>query len=269
MNMRLQVAITIDVEPPIAEVETLKLLEKLDEYGIHATLFVTGRVIERQRHLMSALLKTDHELALHGYMHHLWQGKRVERKEDVSKGIKIFSQVIGERPSGFRAPYGNIDEEIMTLLEESSIKYDASIVPTFLRVEGGFLAPQASAFMKVPALPYHPSETNICAEGDMKILEIPFSVLPVTQIPIGFGYILLLGLNFYKFFMRFFNTKLLVFYLHPYQLNRQKLSAGVPSFIRPYYGRLGNPSVLLDGFLEFLMTRFSPSFIRMKEIVEP
>lgn len=265
--MRLQVAITIDVEPPVAEAETLELLEKLDDYGIHVTFFVTGRVIERRKHLVSALLKADHELALHGYMHHLWQGKRIVRKEDALKAIKVFGQIIGEPPLGFRAPYGNIDEEIMTLLEENSIKYDSSVVSTFLRVEGGFLVPQASRFMKVPALPYNPSDTNICAEGDMKILEIPFSVLPVTQVPIGFGYILLFGLNFYKFFMRFFNKELLVFYLHPYQLSRQKLSAGVPLFIRPYYGRLGNPSILLEGFLEFLMTRFSPAFIRMEEIV--
>jgi hypothetical protein len=266
--MYLQVAVTIDVEPPVAEAETLRLLEKLDEYGVHVTFFVTGRVIERHRQLMSVLLSADHELALHGYMHHLWQGKRVERKEDVLKGIKVFRQIIGESPLGFRAPYGNIDEKIMTLLEESSIKYDSSIVSTFLRVEGGFLTLQAPRFMKVHTLPYHPSETNTCAEGDMEILEIPFSVLPITQIPIGFGYILLLGLDFYKFFMRFFNKELLVFYLHPYQLSRQKLSAGVPSFIRPYYGRLGNPSTLLEGFLEFLMTRFSPTFVRMDEIVQ-
>ncbi len=265
--MHLQVAVTIDVEPPVAEAETLKLLEKLDEYEIHATFFVTGRVIERHRRLVSALLKTDHELALHGYMHHLWQGKRVACAcADASKGIKIFSQIIGHRPSGFRAPYGNIDEEIITLLEENAIRYDSSVVSTFLRVEGGFLVPQVSPFRKVPTLPYHPSDTNICAKGRMKILEIPFSVLPVIQVPIGFGHILLLGLSFYKFFMRFFDKELLVFYLHPYQLNRHKLSAGVPSFIRPYYGRLGNPSVLLEDFLEFLMTRFSSNFIRMEEI---
>jgi len=224
--------------------------------------------MEHHKDLALTLSSAGHELALHGYNHHLWQGKGVQRKSDALKAIEVFNEVVGQDPLGFRAPYGNIDEEIMGLLEENGIQYDSSIVPTLLRVEGGRMILQTVPFKGVPAFPYHPSHKDIFAKGKMKIVEIPFSVLPIARIPIGFGYVVLLGLNFYRFFIRFFDKELMIFYLHQYELHNETLSAGVPTIIRPYYRKRVNPLSVLSEFFEFMIRRFSPNFLRMDEVIK-
>jgi len=265
--MPLSVAVTVDVEPPIGKAEIFGLLDILARYEVHATFFITGMVLKHYVDVAKTLLNRDHELALHGYSHYLWQGKSADRKKDALRAISVFDQIMGEHPAGFRAPYGNIDEEIMRLLEENMIQYDSSIIPAFLRVEGGRMTFEAAPFKGIPSVPYHPAEKDIFTSGDMGIVEIPFSVLPIVKVPIGFGFVTLFGLNFYKFFLRFFVNELMVFYIHPYQLLKGTLSAGVPTIIKPLYRRCNDPTAALEEFFRFITTRFSPRFMSMQEIV--
>lgn len=265
--MLTKIAITIDVEPPVSENVVLKILGVLGQYRIPATFFFTGRVLEHHKDLAFSLIEAGHELALHGYKHSLWQGKNIERKKDIARAIDVFKDVVGEHPAGFRAPYGNMDEATMRVLEENGMQYDSSILPTLFRVERRKITPQSMSLMRAPQAPYHPSHEDIATNGNMHIVEIPFSVLPIVRLPIGLGYVLLFGLNFFKFFVQFYHKDLMTVYFHPYELCKQTLSAGAPSEIRRYYGRDVDPLTVLTALIEFLMVRFRPNFIRMEEIV--
>ena len=266
--MSIRAALTIDVEPPFAKNQVLRLLDVLAQYRIKATFFVTGMVLEQHKNLASSLVKAGHELALHGYNHLAWQGESIERKKDAIRAIKAFKHVTGKYSLGFRAPYGNIDINILRALEQNGVEYDSSIIPTLLRVEYGEIAIQPTSFLKVSGIPYHPSNENVAVKGNMQIVEIPFSVLPILKLPIGFGYVLFLGLSFYKFFMHFFKEDLMIVYLHPYQLCNTLMSVGVPSIVKAYYGNRVDPLPVFKEFLEFIATYFSPEFLLMREIAE-
>jgi len=69
--MSIKAALAIDVEPPFAKNQVLKLLDVLGQYRIKAIFFVTGMVLVQHKDLVSSLVKAGHELALHGYNHHL------------------------------------------------------------------------------------------------------------------------------------------------------------------------------------------------------
>lgn len=266
--MSIKAALTIDVEPPFAKNQVLKLLDVLGQYRIKATFFVTGMVLEQHKDLASSLVKAGHELALHGYNHRTWDGESIERKKDAIRAIEAFKHVTGEYPLGFRAPYGNIDRNILHALEQNGVEYDSSVIPTLLRVEYGKITIQPTSFLKVPGVPYHPSNENVAVKGNMQIVEIPFSILPILNLPIGFGYALFFGLSFYKFFMRFFKEDLMIVYLHPYQLCNTLMSVGVPSIVKPYYGNRVDPLPVFNEFLEFIATYFSPEFLLMREIAK-
>ena len=265
--MPLKVATTVDIEPPVSRTDISKLLEILTEYKVNATFFMTGTILEGNRNIAYSLLEANHELAIHGYRHRLWQGRNAERKKDIIRAIEVFEKIIGERPSGFRAPYFNVDEETLDFLDQNGIEYDSSLIPTFFRIEFERIVFQPASYIRAPTVPYHPSNKNIAMNGEMKIVEIPISVLPVLRLPISFGYFLFLGLNFYKRFIRLFDKDVMVVYLHPYQLCEKTLSLGVPKIIKSYYGK-SDPCTVLREFFDFMNMRFSPRWLRMREIME-
>jgi len=266
--MSIKAALTIDVEPPFAKNQVQKLLDVLGQYRIKTIFFVTGMVLEQHKDFVLSLVKAGHELALHGYNLRTWEGESIERKKDAIRAIETFKHVTGEYPLGFRAPYGNIDKNIMCALEQNGVEYDSSVIPTLLRVEYGKMAIQPTSFLKVSGVPYHPSNENVAVKGNMQIVEIPFSILPILNLPIGFGYVLLFGLSFYKFFMQFFKEDLMIVYLHPYQLCNTLMSVGVPSIVKAYYGNRVDPLPVFKEFLEFIATYFSPEFLLMHEIAK-
>jgi hypothetical protein len=130
-------AFSVDVEPDLhtngsegIHEGLLRLIDILNNKGIKATLFVTGKVLEKNPTLFKNLKKQGHEIALHGYAHKRYDlMNSKEKEEDIERAIKIYRKLFGANPRGFRAPQHSIDKETIALLEKYNFKYDSSKTP--------------------------------------------------------------------------------------------------------------------------------------------
>jgi len=168
--------VSIDVEQDYGEKEKFfhgvdnldKILAIFKKYGIPATLFVTGDVLERHRDKVKEWSK-DFEIACHSYSHRFWNTlNHLEREEELDKFKNLYRSVFNTEPTGFRSPSHLVDEDALHILEERGFSYDSSVVPSypFFKKYRGYQG-------RAPAVPYHPHHKDIRRRGEMNILEVP------------------------------------------------------------------------------------------------
>lgn len=118
-------------------------------------------------------------------------------------------------------------------------------------------------------MPYRPSLYNICERGQSSIIEIPISVLPKIKLPLVFSYMLLLGLDFFKFFLSSVDQEIITFVIHTYDLFLlpDQVDASLGARLLYKKGK-GKRHVMLRELLEFLETKFSPAFISASEVLD-
>lgn len=109
------------------KVGTSRILSLLDRYGIKATFFVPGLVIEQNEALIEDLLRRGHELAHHSYSHR-WNATLTpdEEREEMEKGIEIIQRVSGRKPAGYRSPAAEFSAMTMRLLREYGFRYSSN-----------------------------------------------------------------------------------------------------------------------------------------------
>ncbi|RMG67580.1 MAG: hypothetical protein D6715_04490 [Calditrichaeota bacterium] len=104
-----------------------QILAILRARGIHATMFLTGRFIERYPHLVKEMVADGHEVANHTYSHpHLTtfaQNKRQDLRPGVTREFlqdqlqktdSLFYQLTGRHLARYwRAPYGEFNDTIL------------------------------------------------------------------------------------------------------------------------------------------------------------
>ncbi len=108
---------------------TIKLLDLLSDapVPIQATFFVLGWVAERLPDLVREIDQRGHEVASHGYEHHLCYNQSLdELRLDLVKSKKLLEDIIGKEVSGYRAPSFSISDETLTLVQEAGYTYDSS-----------------------------------------------------------------------------------------------------------------------------------------------
>jgi len=112
---------------------TRRLLQILQWHGVKATFFVLTCVAERFPELIREVHAAGHEIASHGHSH-----KRVkdmspeEFRADVRHSVEILSDVVGERPIGYRAPAFSIVRSTRwagPILSGLGFKYSSSVFP--------------------------------------------------------------------------------------------------------------------------------------------
>jgi len=146
------------------------------------------------------------------------------------------------------------------VLAELNYKYDSSVAPSSKILNKYY-------FPKAPRAPYWPSINNMGQKGQSRILEIPLSVLPWIRLPVGLSYIMLFGLNFYKFFLSRLDQKIVTVFLHPYDLfilpKRTNFQVIEQRRAFRFLNRKGKGQgyKILRQLLEFLERRLRPTFI--------
>ena len=127
----------------IAEYDRLfeQLLAVLDERGLRATCFCTGRMAELYPQIIRRLEQNGHEIACHSNIH-TWCNKMTEEQlaKDTHIAVDRLEQCIGKKIKGYRAPAFSITEETpyaFEILAKNGIEYDSSIFPA-KRNLGGF-----------------------------------------------------------------------------------------------------------------------------------
>lgn len=121
-----KVSLTFDVMQ--GNESTEKLIEILKEYHVSATFFVTGEWAERYPDSVKALYEAGHEIMngsdTYPHMPTLTRSKMITQINACGDKIQA---VTGVRPTLFRAPYGDYNNdlmEVLTSLKLTGIQWD-------------------------------------------------------------------------------------------------------------------------------------------------
>jgi polysaccharide deacetylase family protein (PEP-CTERM system associated) len=210
--------------------DTVKILDILSGFKIHATFFVLGWIAERTPNLIKQIENAGHEIALHGYAHQLLtEMTPMDFELDLEKSLNILKKSnLNNEVIGYRAPSFTITPKTLwaiKILEKFNFKYDSSIFPTGLHPEYGI---ESS-----PLIPYKISE---------KLWEFPLSSIEFfgKKIPFGGGaYFRILPFFYNRYCIKKANSlgRPVVFYLHPWEIDpdQPRLSLPILRYARQYY----------------------------------
>ncbi|MFC6064174.1 polysaccharide deacetylase family protein [Streptomyces ochraceiscleroticus] len=118
-----------------------RLLRVLRRQGVRATFFVPGFTADTYPDMVRAIVDDGHEVAHHGYLHEQTRGMdaRTEARA-IDRGLAALER-LGIRPTGYRAPWWEMNWHTPRLLIERGFRYDSSLldddVPYRLREEQG------------------------------------------------------------------------------------------------------------------------------------
>jgi polysaccharide deacetylase family protein (PEP-CTERM system associated) len=205
---------------PALESQTLRVLDLLDELGVHATFFMLGMSVEQHRELAREIAARGHEPACHGYGHERVHFQtRDEFRGDVERCAELVEDVCGRRPVAYRAPAFSINRDTpwaYDVLAELGFRCDSSQhdSPRVPRRIGG-----------IPSEPY-----RLELGSGRELWELPVAVW--RGLPIGGG-------SYWRLLPRRLLLRGLqelasespgpVLYLHPYECDPRPLRIPVPS----------------------------------------
>lgn len=221
------------------------LLELLDKHGVKATFFTLGWIAERYPEMIRRIVKGGHELASHGYGHHMIQELSEERfRQDVTRAKGLLEDLGGVSIMGYRAPSFSIGRNTLWALDvlaQTGHRYSSSIYPIRHDLYGMPEAPRfahaRSGLIEIPA-------TSIC----LMQRNLPAS---------GGGYFRLLPYRLSRWSVRRVNEvdrQAAVFYCHPWEIDPEQprvRQASVKSRFRHYVNQarmLGKIDRLLGDF---------------------
>ncbi len=193
---------------------TLRLLDILDSHGTRATFFVLGWNAERMPRLVEAIHRRGHEIASHGFAHHLvYRQSPTSFAEDLGRSLRTLREITGQPLRGYRAPSFSITREstwAFPILLDYGVDYDSSVLPA-RRSYGG-----------ISDAPRHP--WIVWSDGGRSLTELPPSTFRILgrNIPFsGGGYFRLLPYRAVRWALRQINRAGLpgVVYLHPWELD--------------------------------------------------
>ena len=201
------------------ERSTQRLLELFARHDVRATFFTLGWVAERHPALVHEIAAAGHEIACHGYAHHLiYQQTPDEFRHDVRRAKNILEDLIGASLEGYRAPSYSITAASLWALDiliEEGFRYDSSIFPIHHDRYG---IPDAERF------------PHMIRRAAGEILEFPPSTVRLGGInwPMaGGGYFRLLPYAIFRAGLRHLNqveAQAAIFFLHPWEVDPEQPS---------------------------------------------
>jgi len=107
-----------------------RILNLLDKYSIKSTFFVPGWVVETYPEDVKEIVRRGHEVGAHGYKHeNLAQlNSQADEIEIFRRSIDRLQALVGERPTGFRAPDWEFSPYTVENLLKFNFKYDSSLM---------------------------------------------------------------------------------------------------------------------------------------------
>jgi peptidoglycan/xylan/chitin deacetylase (PgdA/CDA1 family) len=127
-----------------------RILALLERYGVKATFFIPGLIIDQRPALMERILAGGHEIAHHSYTHRwILSLTPDEEREEMEKGIESIVRTSGQRPRGWRSPAAEVSPITMPMLVKEGFSYSSNFFDDdspYLHMVGGKL----SRIMELP-----------------------------------------------------------------------------------------------------------------------
>lgn len=193
---------------------TRRLLDLFARHGVRATFFTLGDVAAQQPDLVREIARAGHEVACHGFGHHLvYHQTPAEFRDDVRRGKRVLEDALGIPVHGYRAPSFSITRASLWALDvliEEGFRYDSSIFPVHHDRYGVPGAPRFPHVIRRPA-------------GDL--VEVPPSTVAFGRLNVplgGGGYFRLLPYLVFRAGLRRINLRerrTAVFFIHPWEVD--------------------------------------------------
>jgi peptidoglycan/xylan/chitin deacetylase (PgdA/CDA1 family) len=107
-----------------------RVLDLLDEHGVAASFFGPAVSFSLAPQMIDAIQSSGrHEIGVHGWIHE--RNATLPREEEerlLRKAVERMTELIGERPVGYRAPSWNFSDNTLDLLMEMDFLYDSSLM---------------------------------------------------------------------------------------------------------------------------------------------
>lgn len=102
--------------------KTLQILDILDRYNVKATFFLVGFWVDEYPDLVKEIHDRGHQIGNHSenHLHANTLNNEELKKEIISVNDKVTA-LIGETPTCFRAPFGEYNNEMLTIVEENEM----------------------------------------------------------------------------------------------------------------------------------------------------
>lgn len=114
--------------------DTQQLIDILEKYHVKATFFVVGGWVDNFPESVKALSDAGHEVMNHSNTHpHMTQISKEKMKEEVETCNQKIEQITGKRPTLFRAPYGDYNNDVVQAVREAgcfTIQWDVDSLET-------------------------------------------------------------------------------------------------------------------------------------------
>ena len=217
----LRVAVTIDVEGDFGGAslrgvdEVLpRVLDRFDELGVRATLFIVGEVARARAALVRDAAARGHAMGSHTMTHApLGRMDRARRRAELADSRAAVEDASGAPCEAFRAPFFDAPPDLGPLLEEAGYRWSSSKAP----------------FSPVAFYRHVLDVRRVHVLDGSRVIEVPVPGILGLPIPDGLSYRRL-----------FFPLGSLasvpprVFYFHPYELLDDVEGFALPRAMRPF-----------------------------------
>lgn len=189
----------------------------LDKYNIKSTLFTVATLAPKMVEQLRRSVANGHKLALHNYEHIAPMDVSPETfRNEIAKARDLFKELFDTDVIGFRAPFFSLDDKRLKILKELGFKYDSSHL--------GFSKARHTVGMKLKN--FKEFSKGIFHDGDFFEFSMSKHKIFGKSYPIsGGGYVRLFNWNVIKTVIKQYlqQNNYYVFYLHPFELTRQKI----------------------------------------------
>jgi len=252
------------------EKNTHVLLDLLDEatgkrndgQAVQATFFVLGWVAERCPALVEEIARRGHEVASHGFWHHLcYEQSTSELTADLRHSKEMLAEIIGTEIVGYRAPSFSVNDKVLQAIREAGYLYDSSYNSYEGHDRYGSLTLPSDQQRSAPLYTYPDN-----------FFEIPVSNLQLGKRIVpwgGGGYFRLLPALLHRFGVRLIIRQQgsFIFYMHPWEIDpgQPRMHEAKSSFRFRHYINLGSARQKLVGLINSCVDQ---QFISCAEFIE-
>lgn len=112
--------ISISFDAAWGNEDTGELIKILDKFGVKTTFFVVGSWVDKYPESVKELSDAGHEIMNHSNSHpHMTSLSREQMIEEAEKCDEKIKKITGKKPTLFRAPYGDYNNEVIGAMRES------------------------------------------------------------------------------------------------------------------------------------------------------
>jgi hypothetical protein len=195
--------------PSYLRIVVPRVLGLLAERRLQITFFIVGQdaALEANAEPLAAISSAGHEVGNHSFSHEPWFHLYEEDKceDEIARAEAHIERATGHRPLGFRGPGFSSSGTLLNVLLRRGYQYDASSFPTFFgpiarfyyffHMKGLDLAQreQRKRLFGTFRDGFRPLRPYLLRSGNLDLVEIPVTTMPIVKLPFHLSYILYLS----------------------------------------------------------------------------